>query len=105
MAGPKKNKFDDAPKSKTARASAGKKGMKAESFKADADIARIVPLCKGEYAYVLDPRDGKTHHVRVNSAAWDSLMVALTSGEHAPRIQKELDKLGWSFSPEVSWVA
>src|ERR1044072_4239167 len=66
MAGKVKNKGDDAPQSKTARASLRTGGAKAE-FNAAADAPRIVPLGGGTHAYILDPRDGKTRRFKVSS--------------------------------------
>ena len=57
MAGKVKKKGDDAPQSKTARASLRTGAGKAE-FIAAADAPRIVPLGGGTHAYILDPRDG-----------------------------------------------
>lgn len=96
MAGKKKGN-DDAGMSKTARASSLKKGGKQEGFipAAPEHMNRIIPLAGGEYAYVLDPRDGKTHHLRVYSERWAALMVDLEAAGHGDRIQSELEKLGW----------
>ena len=66
MAGKVKKKGDDAPQSKTARASLRTGGGKAE-FIAAADAPRIVPLGGGTHAYILDPRDGKTRRFKVAS--------------------------------------
>jgi hypothetical protein len=94
MAGKKKAVVDDSHLSKTARASKGKK--KDEGFIASGDMERIIPLCNGEWAYVLDPRDGKTHHVRVNSEKWSSLIGPLLEDpKHGTRIQVQIAKLGW----------
>lgn len=93
MAG-KKKVVDDSHLSKTARASKGKK--KEEGFIASGDMDRIIPLCGGEWAYVLDPRDGRTHHVRVGYPKWNELMSVLVDDpKHGARIKTQLDKLGW----------
>lgn len=94
MAGKKKAVVDDSHLSKTARASKGKK--KEEGFIASGDMERIIPLCGGEWAYVLDPRDGRTHHVRVGSEKWNDLTGALLEDpKHGSRIQAQIVKLGW----------
>lgn len=92
---PIKKKVVAEPTSKTARSSLAKR-TKEEPFKASGDIDRIIPLCGGEFAYVLDPRNGLTHHVKVGTERWDTLMNDLrTDPAHAMRIQAELEKLGW----------
>lgn len=93
MAGKKKNVVDDAHLSKTARASKGKK--KDEGFIASGDCDRIISLNGGTYAYVLTP-DGKTHHVKVGSDKYVSLIEPLVTNEkHGARTRAQLDKLGW----------
>ena len=67
MAGKVKKKGDDAPQSKTARASLRTGAGKAE-FIAAADAPRIVPLGGGTHAYILDPRDGRTRRFKVASS-------------------------------------
>lgn len=94
MAG-KKKVVDDSHLSKTARASRGKK--KEEGFLASADMDRIIPLNGGTWAYLLDPRDGRTHHLRVNSDKWNDLITVLVEDpKHGPKVQSQLNKLGWS---------
>lgn len=84
------------PQSKTARASMSKGKKKEEGFIASGDMERIVSLCNGEWAYVMDPRDGRTHHVRVNSEKWSNLIGPLLEDpKHGTRIQAQLDTLGW----------
>jgi hypothetical protein len=54
-------------------------------------------LCGGEWAYVLDPRDGKTHHVKVGGGAWMSLIIPLVEdAKHGARIKDQIESLGWS---------
>lgn len=80
--------------SKTAKRSQGKK--KEEGFIASGDMDRIIPLCGGEWAYLLDPRDGSTHHLRVGSEKWNNLIEILADdSRHGDRIQKQLTRLGW----------
>lgn len=95
MAGKKRNSIqDDVKLSKTARASKGKK--KEEGFQASGDMDRIIPLDGGRWAYLLDPRDGRTHHLRVGSDLWSSLVGELLADEkHGPRVRNQLEKLGW----------
>lgn len=99
MAGKKiasKKKVDaGGPVSKTARASKAKK--KEEGFIASGDMDRIIPLCGGEWAYLLDPRDGSTHHLRVGSDKWNSLVEILREDpKHGERLKKQLTRLGWN---------
>lgn len=98
MAGKKiasKKKIDaGGPVSKTARAS---KVKKEEGFIASGDMDRIIPLCGGEWAYLLDPRDGKTQHIRVGSERWNSLIEVLVDDpRYGDRIQRQLIRLGWT---------
>jgi len=101
MAGKKiesKKKIDlGGPQSKTARASMAKGKKKEEGFIASGDMERIIPLCNGEWAYVLDPRDGRTHHVKVDGESWMSLIIPLVEdAKHGARIKAQIESLGWS---------
>lgn len=91
-----KKKVDaGGPISKTARASKAKK--KEEGFIASGDMDRIIPLCGGEWAYLLDPRDGSTYHLRVGSDKWNDLIgILIDDSKHGDRIQNQLTKLGWN---------
>lgn len=91
-----KKKVDSTnPQSKTAKRSQGKK--KEEGFLASADMDRIIPLAGGEWSYILDPRDGLTHHVKVGSDKWNSLIEELIiDSRYGPRIQSQIERLGWS---------
>ena len=81
--------------SKTARASlAG--SNKEEPFKASGDMDRIISLDSGKWAYLLDPRNGITHHLRVGSEPWNTLIIELDTTEHGSKIRSELERLGWS---------
>ena|ERR1700745_861551 len=95
MAAMKKKKVVEEPTSKTARNSMRKGQKKDEGFKASGDMNRIIPLAGGEWAYVLDPRNGLTHHVKVGSEKWVNLLLDLVDSEHGPRIQEEMHALGW----------
>lgn len=91
-----KHKMSNEPSSKTARSSMAK-SKKDEPFKASGDMARIIPLAGGEWAYVQDPRHGTLRHLKVGSDSWDLLMSELlTDSEHGQRIQVELETLGWT---------
>lgn len=91
-----KKKADTTVASKTARASMAKKTVK-EGFIASGDMDRIVPLCGGEFCYILDPRDGLTNHVRVGSDKYNNLISDLmTDPKHGAKIDAQIQKLGWS---------
>lgn len=96
MAGKKRKSIqDDVKLSKTARASKGKK--KDEGFLASGDMDRIIPLCGGKWAYILDPRDGKTHHVQVGSEKWSGIIGDLLNDpKFSPKISSQLSRLGWN---------
>lgn len=97
MAGKRKHVQDDVKLSKTARASKGKK--KEEGFQASGDMDRIIPLCGGEWAYVLDPRNGVTHHLRVGSKQWNIIINELLDDpKHSARIDAQIKRLGWATS-------
>lgn len=98
MAGKKKGN-DDAGMSKTARASSLKKGGKKEGFipAAPEHMKRIVSLGGGSHAYLMDPRDGKTHHLAVGSEKWDALLLTLADTDHGVHIEAEIRKLGWDW--------
>jgi|LauGreDrversion4_1035100.scaffolds.fasta_scaffold01863_8 hypothetical protein len=42
------------------------------------DTTRLVPLGAG-YCYIRDPRDGRTHHVKVNSTSFQEIMTAIAT--------------------------
>lgn len=87
-------KVSTESQSKTAKAMA-RRALKDEAFKASPDMNRVIPLCGGEWAYLMDPRDGKLHHVKVESENWTALIEDLMTTEHGTRITEELEKLGW----------
>lgn len=94
MAGKKKN-INDAPQSKTARASLGKK--KAEGFQPHADMNRFISLGGGTYVYLLDPRDGKTHHLQVGSDRYNVVVTELLNSAHGDRIRTEMLARGFEL--------
>jgi len=101
MAGKVKKKGDDAPQSKTARASLRTGGGKAE-FIAAADAPRIVPLGGGTHAYVLDPRDGKTRRFKVASDEFFGMLTTLDEAGHGDRMRRDLNELANRY-PQSGW--
>lgn len=97
MSKAKKSKMEAGPVSKTARASVGK-GGKAAAFSASGEMNRIIPLAEGANCYLLDPRTGATHFLKVGSELFVDTMRELLESNHGPRIQAELDMLGWSVA-------
>jgi hypothetical protein len=96
VAGKVKNKDDGATQSKTARASMRTGGQK-EAFIASADATRIVPLGGGTHAYVLDPRDGRTHRFAVASEAFIGALVELAGSNHGDRLRRDLADLAGKY--------
>jgi hypothetical protein len=101
MAGKVKNKNDDAPQSKTARASLRTGGGKAE-FIAAADAPRIVPLGGGTHAYILDPRDGKTRRFKVASDEFFGALANLEEAGYGDRMKRDLVDLANKY-PQTGW--
>ena len=101
MAGKVKKKADDAPQSKTARASLRTGGGKAE-FIAAADAPRIVPLGGGTHAYVLDPRDGKTRRFKVASDEFFGALATLDEAGYGDRMKRDLLDLSNRY-PQSGW--
>ena len=102
MAGKVKNKGDDAPQSKTARASLRTGAAKAE-FIAAADAPRIVPLGGGTHAYILDPRDGKTRRFKVASDEFFGALANLDEAGHGDRMRRDLNDLANRY-PQTGWA-
>ena len=102
MAGKVKHKGDDAPQSKTARASLRTGGAKAE-FIAAADAPRIVPLGGGTHAYILDPRDGKTRRFKVASDEFFGALATLGEAGHGDRMLRDLKDLASKY-PASGWT-
>lgn len=99
MAGKVKNKDDGGLQSKTARASMRTGGQK-EAFIASADATRIVPLGGGTHAYVLDPRDGRTHRFTVASEQFIGALIELAGSNHGDRLRRDLADLAGKYA---SW--
>lgn len=96
-----KKKVDaGAASSKTARASMAKGKGKQEGFIASGEMDRIISLAGGQYLYLLDPRDGRTHHLRTGSDKYNSFVSALLGSTHGPRIQAELASKGFPLLPD-----
>lgn len=100
MAGKKKNTNDEGL-GKTARASALKKGGKKEGFLYSGDMKRVVSLGGGTYCYLMDPRDGKTHHLQVGSSKYYNVVSGLIESDHGGRIVAELEGLNFPFALPV----
>src|ERR687895_84182 len=103
MAGKVKNKGDDAPQSKTARASLRTGGGKAD-FIAAADAPRVVPLGGGTHAYVLDPRDGRTRKFSVTSDAFFEFLATLDGAGYGDRLKRDIADLAAKY-PVSGWAA
>lgn len=84
-----KKKVEAGVQSKTARASMAK-GKKQEGFIASGEMDRIISLAGGEYLYLLDPRDGKTYHLRTNSEKYTSLVTKIFATNHGERLREEM---------------
>lgn len=102
MGGKRKVSNDTVGMSKTARASLAKKG-KSEGFLASGELDRVYSLGGGEYARILDPRNGKSHHVRVGSAPYDLVVTELLATNHGEKVRTELVKLRFPL-PDVEAV-
>lgn len=98
MAGKKKNSGDDAGMSKTARASSLKKGGKSEGFQASGEVNRMFSLGGGTYTRILDPRNGKSHHLRVGSPSYDEVLSEFLNDEkYSDRFRNELIRLDFPY--------
>jgi hypothetical protein len=103
MAGAKKKNIVDVPQSKTARASMAK-GKKPEGFIASGELDRFISLAGGEYVYLLDPRTGATHHLRVGSDSYETVLNGLLDSAHGERIRIEAVKKGFPLPIAVEAV-
>jgi hypothetical protein len=65
------------PVNKTAKKNATKGKAKSDAFIPSPDVSRIIPLCNGEWAYVLNPTNGRTHHLKVDSDEYRNLIETL----------------------------
>lgn len=89
----KPKKASEVISSKTAKKSGPKE--KDRGFSASGDVARIIPLAKGTWMYLLDPRNGRTHHLKRESEKFHALMIELKESVHGEKIEAELIALGW----------
>lgn len=91
--------------SKTARASSMKKGGKKEGFipAAPENMDRIISLAGGEYLYLMDPRDGKTHHLRTGSEKYFATLESVFASDHGIHVRNELARKNFPL-PEVAEV-
>lgn len=62
---------------KTARKNQQKGKANDKSFIPSPDVTRIIPLNGGQHAYILNPTNGRTHHVKVDSDEYRSLVETL----------------------------
>lgn len=76
MAG-KKKKVQDEAVNKTARKNQQKGKGSERSFIPSPDVNRIISLGGGTHAYILDPTNGKTYHVKVDSDRYRELVETL----------------------------
>ena len=102
MAGKVKKKDDGAVQSKTARASMRGATAKGAEYIASGDVARIVPLGGGTHAYVLDPRNGRTLRMPVNSDTFIEVLGALAEAGHGDRMKRDLAELASKY-PSGGW--
>lgn len=92
MAGKKRSQVEDTTgMSKTARASALKKGgKKDEGFHASGDMDRVYSLNGGEHVRILNPVDGRTLHLRVGTISYFDTVAGLND-----RVKNELLNKGF----------
>jgi len=102
MAGKVKKKDDSGVQSKTARASMRGAQAKGAEYIASGDVARIVPLGGGTHAYVLDPRNGRTLRMAVNSETFVEVLGALAEAGHGDRMKRDLADLAVKY-PSGGW--
>lgn len=95
-----KKKIETGVQSKTARASMAKGKGKQEGFIASGEMDRIISLAGGEYLYLMDPRDGRTYHLRTGSLRYSTIMTALLESSHGDRIKTEMLEKSFPFPVE-----
>lgn len=96
-----KKKIDTGVQSKTARASMAKGKGKQEGFVASGEMDRIISLADGNYLYLLDPRDGRTHHLQVNSAQYETIVTEVLESSHGERVHTELAQKGFPIPQDI----
>lgn len=92
-----KKKIETGVQSKTARASMAKGKGKQEGFIASGEMDRIISLAGGEYLYLMDPRDGRTHHIRTSSTQYNTVVNEIFSTNHGERLREELARKSFPF--------
>lgn len=100
MAGKPRNVEDTTGMSKTARASALKKGGRTSGFLASGELDRVYSLSGGTYTRILDPRTGRSHHLRVGSPRYDIVVTELLESDHGEKIKGEILGLGFPLPEE-----
>lgn len=103
MAGKVKKKDESGVQSKTARASMRGGAAKGAEYIASGDVSRIVPLGGGTYAYVLDPRNGRTLKMSVKSDQFVEVLGALAEAGHGDRMKRDLAELAARY-PSGGWA-
>lgn len=102
MAGKVKKKDEGGLQSKTARASMRSAAVKGVDYIASGDVARIVPLGGGTHAYILDPRNGRTLRMAVNSDQFVEVLGALAEAGFGERMKRDLTELATRY-PTAGW--
>lgn len=74
---PKAKKGVDEAVNKTARKNQTKGKAQNKDFIPSPDCPRIISLNGGQHAYILNPTNGRTHHLKVDSDEYRSLVETL----------------------------
>jgi hypothetical protein len=92
--------------SKTARASvrAGQAGAAGGALSVLGEYKYLIPLNKGQHAYVRNLTNGKTVHLRTDSDAFAEEIRILAGAGHAAKIRAELQALATAH-PSHGWDA
>ena len=72
-----KKKGVDEAVNKTARKNQTKGKVASKAFIPSPDCPRIISLNGGQHAYILNPTNGRTHHVKVDSDEYRNLVETL----------------------------
>lgn len=96
-----KKKIDTGIQSKTARASMSKGKGKSEGFIASGEMDRIISLNGGNYLYLLSPSDGRTHHLRVGSVNYQTVVTEILNSSHGERVRTEMLEKGFPLPVDV----
>lgn len=95
-----KKKNLEEPSNKKARAALARK-EKQEKFQASGEMDRIISLSNGEYLYLLNPTNGKTHHLRTGSEKYELILTELLNSNHGNNIRNEILEKGFPLPLEV----